>query len=389
MKYELATHIANLKPSATEEVDNTIKRMQRAGIRDIISLGVGEPCFDTPIPIVRAAQHALENGMTKYQPTAGDYGLREEICRKLKLENHIDSTVEDIIVTPGAKFAIYLFFQAFIEPGDRVIILDPSWVSHDAIPRMSGAEMVRIPSYAKDDFQPNLDAIRKALEIPAKCIIVNSPCNPTGAVYPKDIIRKIVEMADDQGVLVLSDEIYESLVFEGEPYSPASEYKNVITVNGFSKTYAMTGWRLGYVTGPEEILEGMIKIYQHSASCVTSFAQAGATEALRNPDAQTRVQAMITSFRHKHDLMMDLLQESAFFSCKSAQGAFYCFPSYRIPKPSLDFAKELLEKVHVATLPGSAFGDCGEYHLRLSYAATDEDIVEALDRIESYLETKG
>lgn len=389
MTYRLATNIANLEPSATEEVDNAVKQMRRAGIKDILSLGVGEPCFDTPASIIRAAQNALDSGMTKYQPTGGDYALREAICKKFSEQNHINTSVENVLVTPGAKFAIYLFFQAMIEPGDRVVVLDPSWVSHDAIPRMAGAEMIRLPSYESNGYQPDLDEIRKALELPTKCIIVNSPCNPTGAVYPKEVTRKIVEMARDRGALVLSDEIYEALVFDGEAYSPASEYDNVVTVNGFSKTYAMTGWRLGYVTGPEEIIEGMTKIYQHSASCVTAFAQAGATQALCSPDMPTVVAEMVAGFQRKRALMMSLLNQSQFFSCKSAQGAFYCFPSYRIPKPSLDLAKELLEEIHVATLPGAAFGNCGEYHLRLSYAAADDDIVEALRRIESYLQAKA
>jgi len=389
MNYRLATNIANLLPSATEEVDNAVKRMRRAGVGDILSLGVGEPCFETPDRIIRAAQRALESGMTKYQPTAGDFELREEICRKLKTENHIDTTVEKIIVTPGAKFAIYLFFQAFIEKGDRVILIDPSWVSHDAIPRMAGAEIVRIPTCESDYFQPDLDAIREAFKQPVKCIILNSPCNPTGAVYPVGTIRTIVEIAKDHGALVLSDEIYEALVYEGQHFSPASAYDNVITVNGFSKTYAMTGWRLGYVTGPEEILEGMIKIYQHSASCVTAFAQAGATEALRSPEAQADVREMVSGFHRKRDLMLGLIRQSEFLECKCAQGAFYCFPSYASQKSSLQIARELLEEVHVATLPGAAFGECGEYHLRLSYAASDGDILEALHRIETYMKANA
>ncbi len=384
MSYSLATNIATLKPSSTEQVDNTIKRMEREGIHDIISLGVGEPCFDTPTNIIKAAQFALKSGNTHYQPTAGDYELREAISIIFKRDNGIHASMDDIIVTPGAKFAIYLALQAMLQPGDSVLILDPAWVSHDAIPHIMGANVIHVSSSEVDGFHPDLAAIRRAMLPSVKLIIINSPCNPTGAVFNKESIRKIVELAKDFGALVLSDEIYGSLIFEGKHFSPASEYNNVITVNGFSKTYAMTGWRLGYVTGPEEILEGMIKIYQHSASCVTSFAQAGAIEALQSPESEKAVRWMVSEYAHRRALMMGLIERSGFFSCPKAQGAFYCFPSYRSQIPSVDLSRQLLKETHVATLPGVAFGACGEYHLRLSYATTEEKLLEAFSRIGDY-----
>ncbi len=382
MSYSLARYIAAVPASATEEVDNAVKRMRRAGIRDIISLGVGEPCFDTPPHIVEAAREALLKGETKYQPTAGDYVLREVICAKLHEENQINADVEDVLVTPGAKFAIFLAFQAMLGPGDRVMVLNPAWVSHECIPMIMGAQVVHVNCSESDDYQPDLHLVRKMMDSSVKFVIVNSPCNPTGAVYDRSTIRGIVEIAREHGALVLSDEVYESLVFEGERFSPGSEYDNVITVNGFSKTYAMTGWRLGYVTGPREILDGMIKIYQHSTSCVTAFAQAGAVEALRNPESQRAAKAMVEAYSHKRQLMMTLLTRSGFFQCRGAKGAFYTFPSYSLQKSSVELAQELLERVHVATLPGVAFGECGEHHLRLSYAVADEQLVEAFDRIE-------
>ena len=294
--------------------------------------------------------------------------------------------MEEIIVTPGAKFAIYLFFRAMIEPGDRVILLDPSWVSHDAIPRMSGAKVVRIPSFEANGYQPDLEAIENALRLPTRCIILNSPCNPTGSIYPPETIRRITEMARNAGAVVLSDEIYEALVYEGEMFSPASEYDNVVTVNGFSKTYAMTGWRLGYVTGPAEILDGMLKIYQHSTSCVTAFAQAGAVAALQNPEARSAMQWMMGEFRRKRDLMVDCLNRSQYLQCSIPEGAFYCFPSFKLPLSSVDLAQALLREAHVATVPGAAFGDCGEAHLRLSFAAEDQDILTGLERVETFFQ---
>jgi aspartate aminotransferase len=388
MNLKLSANIEALEASATEELDNAVKRMRRAGIGDIISLGVGEPEFDTPPNIVRAAQYGLDSGQTRYQPTAGDYELRIEICKKLQLENQIEASVEDVIVTPGAKFAIYLAAQAILEPGDQVIVLDPSWVSHSSIPKIMGAEVKRIICPESNGFQPDINQVREQMSGAVKLLIFNSPCNPTGAVFDKDLIRSITELARENNSLVLSDEIYENIIFEGEHYSPGSEYNNVITVNGFSKKYAMTGWRLGYATGPQEILDGMIKIYQHSVSCVTAFAQSGAVEALRSEESQFAANEMVQAYRSKRKLMMEYLERSDFFKCEIAQGAFYCFPSYNFPKPSIEVANDLLNEVHVATVPGVAFGSSGENHLRLSYVSSQEDLAEAFNRIEGYFNSR-
>jgi len=385
MRHILATKIASMAPSATEETDNEVKRLLREGVKDMISLGVGEPCFDTPENIKRAAWEALLAGKTKYEPTAGDYALREAICAKLKAENGIRATIHDVMVTPGAKYAVYLTFQSLIEPGDRVVLLDPAWVTYEPAAQMAGAEVVRLPSSARDGFQPDLDRLRKTLDRSVKVIVVNSPCNPTGAVFPEETVREIAKMARDCGAYVLSDEIYEYLVYGSRPYSPASEFENVITVNGFSKSYAMTGWRLGYVAAPKEILKGMLKISQHSTSCVTAFAQAGALEALTSDESRIAAHEMVKGYTERRALMMDLIGESEFLDCEPApQGAFYCFPSCRLPGTSVELSKAILAEAHVATVPGVAFGACGEGHLRLSYAASAEGIREAFARMETF-----
>jgi aspartate aminotransferase len=386
MTYKISQKVNTLELSATDEVDNVVKRMQRAGVNDIISFGGGEPCFDTPPNIKLAAQNALQAGKTKYEPTSGDFELKEEISKKLKLENQMTVDPEDIIVTPGGKFAVYLAFQALLEPGDQVMILDPAWVSYKSMAHVAGASTVHVPSYVAHGFQPDLDAVRSALNKNVRIIVVNSPCNPTGAVYEKATLKAITEMAASNGSLVLCDEVYEYLLYEGEHYSPASEYDNVITTNSFSKSYAMTGWRLGYVTGPKEILDGMVKVYQHSATCVTAFAQAGAIEALRNAESKKASQAMMQGYRERRDLIMDQIKASEYFDCFNPQGAFYVFPSYKLEKPSLDMANLLLTEAHVATVPGSAFGECGEGYLRLSYSTSKENIVEAFDRINGVLQ---
>jgi aspartate aminotransferase len=389
MNFELNNLVVNLEESATEIVDNEIKRMRREGVTDIISLGVGEPYFDTPAVIKEAAKKALDNGITKYQPTFGDFALREAVQAKFAQKNGIHKPVEDIMVTPGAKFAIYLAMQALLEPGDKVIVLDPVWVSHTSIPLMMGAELVRLPTLEAQGYQPDLDAVCSAIETGAKCIILNSPCNPTGAVYPEETLKKICSCAEQYGVLVLSDEIYEDLVYEGTHYSPGADFDNVFTINGFSKSFAMTGWRLGYATGPKHLLEEIIKIYQHSVSCVTSFTQAGALEGLTNPEAAKATQAMVGEFRNNRQIITDYLNASDHFECVPPKGAFYCFARYDLPVTSLDLARDLLAKSHIATVPGGAFGECGEYHLRLSYATHETALRQGLDRLEDYFNHQG
>ncbi|MCK4247573.1 MAG: aminotransferase class I/II-fold pyridoxal phosphate-dependent enzyme, partial [Methanomicrobia archaeon] len=234
-------------------------------------------------------------------------------------------------------------------------------------------------------FVPDLDVITEHMDKSTKMIVVNSPCNPTGAVYPPKILKGIVEIAEDNGSYVFTDEIYEKLLYEGEFYSPGSEYENIITVNGFSKSHAMTGWRLGYVHAPKDIIEGMVKIYQHSASCVTAFAQMGALEALVSEESERFVQKMVKEYRKRRNFIMKLIEKSDIFECKKPKGAFYVFPSYDLKMKSIEFAKKLLREAHVATVPGFAFGECGEYHLRMAYTAPNEKIEEAFIKIENSL----
>ena len=381
----LSKVIEQLEPSATEEVDNEVKRMKQSGVDDIVSLGVGEPCFDTPDNIKKAACDALWAGETKYQPTAGSYELREEICKKFERENGIKVGVDDIIVTAGGKFSIYLAFQAVLEKGDQIMLLDPAWVTYEPAAKMAGADVIRVPMDLTRGFQPDLAAIRKAMNPAVKILVVNSPCNPTGALFEKSAIKELAKITRENGALLLSDEVYEYQVYDGEFYSPGSEFDHAITVNAFSKSHAMTGWRLGYMTGPKEVLEGMIKIYQHSTSCVTAFAQNGALEALRSEVSRQAVEEMTKGYAERRAVMIKLIEESEFFELTNEpQGAFYCFPSYRVDIPSLELSKALLEKVHVATVPGAAFGACGEGYLRFSYATSTELISEGFERMGTF-----
>ncbi len=383
----LSETIKNLSPSATEEVDNLVSQMRQRGVDDIVSLGVGEPCYDTPDNIKQAACDALWAGQTKYQPTLGSFELREEIARKWQAENGIRADVDDIMVTAGGKFAIYLSFLATLQKGDQVMLLDPAWVTYEPVATMAGATTICVPTDPKTGFQLDLDAVKKAMNPAVKIVVLNSPCNPTGAVFDRESLGKLAEITRDNSTLLLSDEVYEYQVYDKALYSPGSEYDHVITVNAFSKSHAMTGWRLGYVTAPKDVMEGMVKIYQHSTSCVNAFAQAGGLEALRSEVSRRAALEMQAGYRIRRDLMVDLIEKSDFFELAALPaGAFYCFPRYKVNAATTDLAKKILEQVHVATVPGSAFGACGEGHLRLSYATTEEAIVEAFNRLETFFQ---
>lgn len=381
----LTPKIAGLEPSATEEVDNEVHRLKQEGVDDILSLGVGEPPFDTPDNIKRAAWEGLKEGRTKYEPTAGDYRLRRAISRKLMEENGVKAGPEEIIVTVGAKFAIFLVFQAVLGEGDRVMLLDPSWVTYEPSANIAGADTVRVPVDPDAGFQPDVKRIEEEFEDDVKLVVLNTPCNPTGAVFEPEIVRSIAGLAEENGALVLSDEPYEYLIFEGEHYSPGEDFDNVVTVNAFSKSFAMTGWRLGYLTAPPDILEGVKKVYQHSASCVTSFAQMGGIEALENEKSRRAAEEMVEEYRKRRDLALGLIDRSEYLENEFVpNGAFYCFPAYVPDLPSVQLAKEILSEVHVATVPGGAFGGAGEGHLRLSYGTSQEVIEGAFERLEEF-----
>ena len=385
MEWRTARRLSALSPSATDQASNIAKELQSKGI-DVISLCDGEPQFDTPENIKEAAWKSLKEGKTKYGPTGGIPELRELICEKLARENHIKTNVQNVVVTPGAKFAVFLTFLTVLNEGDRVVLLDPSWVSYAQALKLAGAEAIRVGSREEKGFQPDLEEIKNAItEERVKLVVVNSPCNPTGAVFSRSNLFEIVKFAKERGVLVMSDEIYEHLIYEGEHYSPGSELDNVITVNGFSKPYAMTGWRIGYAAAPKVVVEAMLKIYSHSVTCVPEFIQAGAVEALSSEESQRARDKMVQEYRERRDVMMSKIQASEFFDCAMPHGTIYSFPSYRLKSSSIEFSGTLLKEAHVATVPGVAFGESGEGHVRMEYTPTKERIAEAFERIESFL----
>ncbi|MFP4005219.1 MAG: pyridoxal phosphate-dependent aminotransferase [Candidatus Hadarchaeia archaeon] len=359
-----------------------IKEMRRKG-KTVISLSVGEPDFDTPKIIKKSAIKALKDGKTNYTPGTGFSSLRKAIEDKLRNENGIKSGKEDIVVTPGGKFSIFLTCQTVLQEGDKAGIFDPSWVSYVPNVKLAGGE----PVWLKTDksFKPDLvDLKNKADDL--KMIILNSPNNPTGKVYPEELVRKILHICQENNILVLSDEVYEKLIYDAEHYSPASDFSNVITVNSCSKPYAMTGWRIGYFTGPTKIVNAAKKIQSHSVSCATSFAQKGAETALTSPKVEEKVSEMRERFRGRRDLVIRKFDEIEGVRCQKPEGAFYCFAKFDLDLSSLEFCQKLLKERGVGVTPGSAFGPNRENYFRLSFANSKEKIKSGIEKIGSFVE---
>ena len=353
---------------------------------DIIGLHVGEPDFPTPKHIVEAGCRALNEGYTHYTHGAGLLSLREEISRRI-LENGIEADPRtEITVTAGGYGAIFAAIQATIDPGDEVILLQPSWPSYAGTIRL--AEGVPVPvSLRGPDFEPRSADLNRHITKKTKMIIVNSPNNPTGVVYSRNCYLEIAKLAKQLGILVLSDEVYEKLVFDdNRHFSIASqpEFRDcTITVNSFSKTYSMTGWRIGYVVANEAITNGIRKIHGYMISCAPASAQKAAQEALSGP--QDCVSEMVEEYSRRRDMIVRALNEIDDFQCAPPRGTFYAFPNVsRLGLPSAKIADELLEQAKLAVIPGSAFGEAGEGHLRLSFATSQRNIKEALDRIKNW-----
>ncbi len=341
---------------------------------------VGEPDFDTPAHIKRAAEEALARGMTKYTPSAGLPELREAITEHLTTKG-VTTTTKNVIVTPGAKHAIFCAMVAALDPGDEVIIPSPCW-TYEPIVLVVGAKPVFVEATQADEFKVRAEKVQEALTKKTKMILINYPNNPTGAVMQQGDLRPIVDLAIDHDLWVLSDEIYDCLVYEGKHVSVLSlpnMAERTIYVNGFSKAYAMTGWRLGYAVAPVELITEMNKVQQASTSCVAGFVQAAGVAALRGP--QDCVREMRDEYRKRRDAIVNGLNSIEGFECTKPAGAFYAFPSIKkLGVSSLNLCEFLLREASVAAVQGSGFGPYGEGHVRFSYATSMENIEKAIDR---------
>ncbi len=373
-----------IPPSSTFKVLNLAKELERQG-KDIVHMEVGEPDFDTPAHVKRAAEEALARGMTKYTPSAGLPELREAIAEHLATKG-ISTDSKNVIVTPGAKHAIFCALAATLDPGDEVIIPSPCW-TYEAMVRIAGGKPVLIESKQSDEFKVKVEQVQEALNRNTRMLLLNYPNNPTGAVMQQKDLQPIIDLAIDHELWVLSDEIYDCLVYDEKHMSVmslANAAERTIYINGFSKAYAMTGWRLGYAVAPVELVKEINKIQQASTTCAAGFVQAGGVAALCGP--QDCVREMRDEYRKRRDAIVNGLNSIDEFECAKPAGAFYVFP--RIKKPevsSLDFCESLLREAGVAAVPGSGFGPYGEGHVRFSYATSIQNIQRALDRIEDAL----
>jgi aspartate aminotransferase len=372
----ISSKVAIIPESATIQISDVAAQLKREG-KDIISFSLGEPDFNTPESIIEAATLSLKRGDTHYTQSKGVPELREAIARKLTVDNQLDATPDDIIVTPGAKQAVFESVCTLLNEGDECILFDPAWVSYEAIVKFAGGKPVMVPVHDRDGYQP-LD-VQDFVTDKTKLVILNSPCNPTGAVYDERILAAVAEIAEDYGIYVISDEVYEKIIYDKEHFSIGAVIPDLtVTVNGFSKAYAMTGWRLGYAAAPKSILAGMLKIQQHSVSHPTSFVQYAGVEALTGD--QQPVYDMTAEFRKRRDLVVGELSKIG-IKCRKPHGAFYCFVNISQFGTSIEVTERLLRDAHVAVSPGIAFGPSGEGHLRLSYATSREQIIAGIKRM--------
>lgn len=372
--------------SGTVKVADKVKELRSKGI-EIISFSIGEPDFPTPGHIVEAGIEALKSGFTKYTPSAGIPELREAIAAKLRDENHIDAGANEIIVTP-TKQALFMTILALVERGSEVIMPDPAWVSYDPMVRIAEGRPVPVRADEETGFRLTPELVAEKITEKTRMIVMNSPSNPTGAVAEREDVKGICDLAEDHNIIILSDEIYEKIIYDAQNYSPASfpgMKERVVTVNGFSKTYSMTGWRLGYLHADRKLIGDIQKIQTHSITCATSFVQKAGIAALKGP--KEPAEAMVAEFRKRRDYVVGRIGEIDSLSVVKPRGAFYVFPRYQGSMNSEEMGEYLLEKAHVAVTPGSSFGRFGEKHFRISYATDMESLKRGMDGIAEALES--
>src|SRR5919108_4548501 len=385
---QLSSRATSLTPSLTLSIDSKAKAMKAEGI-DVCGFGAGEPDFDTPEHIKAAAIASLEAGFTKYTPSSGIPELRQAIAEKLLADNHLEYKPSQIILSCGAKHSCYNAILATCQPGDEVIIPAPYWVSYPDMVKLAGADPVIVPTFERNAWKMRAEDFENAMTPRTKMLILNSPCNPTGSVYTREELQAIVDVAAEEDIYILSDEIYEKLVYDDAQHVSIASlskdaYDLTITINGFSKAYAMTGWRLGYLAAPEAVAKAVESIQSHSTSHPASFAQRGGLAALKG-DQQT-VTDMREEFDMRRNYMFDRVSKIPNVTAVKPQGAFYVLVNIsQLGLTSQNFADRLLSKANDAVVPGAAFGD--DRTIRLSYATSLDVIKKGLDRFQDFCRT--
>ena len=394
---KFADRVHKVKPSFTLEMTSRAAELKHAG-HDVISFSAGQPDFNTPENIIEAAKVAMDDGYTKYTAGSGMIELRNAVCEKVKRENNINISPEEVLISNGEKQSLYLACQALFQTGDEVIIFKPYWVSFPEFVTLSDATPILIDTDPSNNFEPDISDIIAAENKNVKGIIINSPSNPTGSVWSKKIILEILKLAKEKNWVVISDECYERLVFDGE-HTVSKKLAidnnidaNIVTCMSMSKTYAMTGWRIGYAFGDIDIINAMSKIQGQATSCANSIGQVASIEALAGD--QSAVDQMIIVFKKRRDYMIKLLNDLPEVKCLVPGGAFYAFPDFgyymgksfdgKIIKDSFDLCEIFLNEAYVATIPGDGFGAPG--YVRFSYAIDEKTIKEGIDRVKKIIQ---
>jgi aminotransferase len=385
---KVAHRMESIPFSGIRKVFEEVNRRTAAG-EDIIHLELGRPDFDTPVHIKEAAKRALDGGRVHYSSNYGFAELREAITRKLRQDNGLSyDPSNEIIVTVGTNEAVFMAMMAFLNPGDEVLIPDPCWLHYFYCAQMAGAVPISVPVREENEFNPQIDEFRSRITPKTRMIVINTPNNPTGAVYSLEALEELAQLARETELFVLSDEIYEKMVYEGTRHFSIGGFpgmrERTITVNGFSKIYAMTGWRLGYAAADHELVKAMIRIHQYTTVCATSFAQWGAIEALEGP--QSEAEMMAREFDRRRKLVYAALQEMPGIDVVEPKGAFYIFPNIKdLGKSAEELSWYLLDEAKIAVVPGTVLGEFGTDYIRISYANSYENLEKAMERMRAAL----
>lgn len=383
-KLTQAKRMDNILFSGIRKVSERIDELQKKG-EDIINLTIGRPDFDTPKNIKKAAISALEEGHVHYTSNYGIATLQKALKEKLLKENEIRLKEKELIVTVGASEAIMLAFLSILNSNDEVLIPNPSWLNYFYCAELAGAKGVSYMLLEENDYKIDIKEIENLITDNTKMIVINTPQNPTGSITGKEKLKKIAKIAQKKNIIVLSDEIYEKILYDKQQHYSIASFpgmkERTLTINGFSKAYSMTGWRIGYIAGPKELIDPLLKVHQYTVTCPTSFAQYGALEALRNSESDIAI--MKNEFEKRRNLVFDRINKIPYLSLSLPKGSLYAFVNIKeLNMTSEEASDYFLQRARVAMVPGSVFGRGGEGYLRLSFANSYENIEKALDNIE-------
>lgn len=388
MNYHIAARMDRMAPSGIRKVNEKALAMERAGEK-VLHFEIGRPDFDTPEYIKQAANQALAQGKVHYTSNFGLMELRQAIADKLKRENHVDYKATEVLVTVGLSEAVFAVLAALLDEGDELLVPDPVWLNYINVPNLLGAKAVTYSLKEENGYQMDLDEVRSKITSKTRGIVIVTPNNPTGGVLEEDVLKELAEIAKANDLMVIADEIYERLVYDGARHVSIASLpgmkERTFTMNGMSKAYAMDGWRLGYVAAPEEYIAVMNKFHQHNTTCAPNFVQAASIAALTQEGNEVR--EMVKEYQRRRDYAVQAINAIDGISCLCPKGAFYIFINCKqLGKTSAELSQYFLEQAKIALVPGDVFGPGGEGYLRMSFAASYESIVEGCARLKAALE---